>query len=81
MLYEVITSPMTDTLLLVDGSSYLYRAFHALPGLGPKRVRALYDELHVHTLPQLLRAARDQRIRSLPGFGAASEQRIAHVIV
>ncbi len=24
---------MTDTLLLVDGSSYLYRAFHALPDL------------------------------------------------
>jgi DNA polymerase (family 10) len=51
-----------------------------LPGLGPKRVRALYEELHVHTLPQLLRAARDGRIRSLPGFGAKSEQRIAEAI-
>jgi DNA polymerase (family 10) len=51
-----------------------------LPGLGPKRVRALYEELHVHTLPQLLRAARDGRIRSLPGFGAKTEQRIAEAI-
>jgi DNA polymerase (family 10) len=51
-----------------------------LPGLGPKRVRALYDELHVHTLSQLLRAARDQRIRALHGFGEASEARIAAAI-
>ncbi len=51
-----------------------------LPGLGPKRVRALYEELHVHTLPQLLRAARDGRIRSLPGFGVRIEQRIAEAV-
>jgi DNA polymerase (family X) len=51
-----------------------------LPGLGPKRVRALYDELHVHTLPQLLRAARDGRIRTLPGFGAKTEEHIASAI-
>lgn len=51
-----------------------------LPGLGPRRVRALYEELHVHTLPQLLRAARDGRIRSLPGFGAKTEQHIAEAI-
>jgi len=47
-----------------------------LPGLGPKRVRALYEELHVTTLAQLARAARDGRIRSLPGFGARTEARI-----
>jgi len=29
--------PKTDTLVLVDGSSYLYRAFHALPSLGNSR--------------------------------------------
>ncbi len=51
-----------------------------LPGLGPKRVRALYEELHVHTLPQLLRAARDGRIRSLPGFGSKTEERIVAAI-
>jgi DNA polymerase (family 10) len=51
-----------------------------LPGLGPKRARALYDELHVHSLAQLLRAARDGRIRDLPGFGEKTEQRIAAAI-
>ncbi|HTQ75903.1 MAG TPA: DNA polymerase/3'-5' exonuclease PolX [Burkholderiales bacterium] len=44
-----------------------------VPGLGPKRVRALYRELDVQTLEQLQRAARDGRIRSLHGFGEKSE--------
>lgn len=51
-----------------------------LPGLGPKRVRALYERLHVHTPEQLLRAARDGRIRELPGFGAKTESRIAEAV-
>ncbi len=51
-----------------------------LPGLGPKRVRALYEELQVTTLAQLARAARDGRIRALPGFGAKTESRILEVI-
>jgi len=55
-------------------------ALLTVPGLGPKKVRALYDELHVHTLPQLLRAARDGRVRSLPGFGPRTEEQIAHSI-
>jgi DNA polymerase (family 10) len=51
-----------------------------LPGLGPKRVRALYEELHVTTLPALARAARDGRIRALAGFGAKTESRILEAI-
>jgi DNA polymerase (family 10) len=47
-----------------------------IPGLGPKRVRALYQDLEVQTLEQLLRAARDGRIRELPGFGEKIESRI-----
>ncbi len=51
-----------------------------LPGLGPKRVRALYEELHVTDLAQLARAARDGCIRALPGFGAKTEARILAAI-
>jgi len=47
-----------------------------IPGLGPKRVRALYEDLDVQSLEQLLRAARDGRIRELPGFGKKTESRI-----
>ena len=51
-----------------------------LSGLGPKRVRALYEELHVTNLAQLARAARDGRIHTLPGFGARTEARILEAI-
>jgi len=47
-----------------------------IPGLGPKRVRTLYQDLEVQTLEQLLRAGRDGRIRELPGFGEKIETRI-----
>ncbi len=51
-----------------------------IPGLGPKRVQALYHELDIHTLEQLHRAARDGRLRQLPGFGLKTEQHILHAI-
>lgn len=47
-----------------------------IPGLGPKRVHVLYHELGIRTPAQLLSAAREGRIREVPGFGAASERRI-----
>lgn len=51
-----------------------------IPGLGPKRVRALHHELDVQTVEQLARAAQDGRIRELPGFGAKTEQTILQAI-
>ena len=47
-----------------------------IPGLGPKRVRALYYDLHIKSLKQLEDAVRRGRLRQLPGFGPKTEQRI-----
>jgi DNA polymerase (family X) len=47
-----------------------------LRGLGPKRARALYDALKIHSLAQLERSARAGRIRELAGFGAKTEANI-----
>ncbi len=51
-----------------------------LPGLGPKRVHALFHELDIHTTEQLERAARDGLIQTLPGFGAKTEARILEAL-
>lgn len=51
-----------------------------IPGLGPKRVKTLYHDLDVQTLEQLHRAARDGRIRTLPGFGEKTENNILQAI-
>ena len=51
-----------------------------IPGLGPKRVKTLYHDLDVQTLEQLYRAARDGKIRDLPGFGEKTENNILQAI-
>jgi DNA polymerase (family 10) len=51
-----------------------------IPGLGPKRVRTLYQRLHVETPEQLLSAAEGRQIRELPGFGEKTETHILQSI-
>jgi len=51
-----------------------------IPGLGPKRINVLYQECDIHTVEQLHRAALDGRLRTLPGFGAKTEQHILDAI-
>lgn len=51
-----------------------------IPGLGPKRVKALYHDLDVQTVEQLYRAARDGRIRALSGFGEKTELNILQAV-
>jgi DNA polymerase (family 10) len=47
-----------------------------LPGLGPKTVRLIYQELGVRTLDELRVAAESGRIRTLRGLSVTTEQRI-----
>ncbi len=51
-----------------------------IPGLGPKRVRALHDRLKVKTVEQLARAAQAGKIRELEGFGAKTEATILEAL-
>jgi DNA polymerase (family 10) len=51
-----------------------------VPGLGPKRVRRLYEECQVQTIEQLAEAARSGRISSMRGFGRKTEQKIADAL-
>ena len=44
-------------------------SFLQVPGLGPGRARAVYQELGVSTLDELEQAARQGRLREVPGFG------------
>ncbi len=51
-----------------------------IPGLGPKRVKALYQKLKIESLTDLARAARDGQIRALEGFGAKTEATILQAL-
>ncbi|NLY10411.1 MAG: DNA polymerase/3'-5' exonuclease PolX, partial [Firmicutes bacterium] len=47
-----------------------------VPGLGPKLVRRLYEELGIENSDQLMKAAKEQKIRKLKGLGAKIELNI-----
>lgn len=51
-----------------------------IPGLGPKRVKALHETLGVTTLPELLEATRKGRVKDIAGFGEKTERRIAEAV-
>ena len=47
-----------------------------VPGLGPKKVKALVGELGIDSLDALEQACRDGRVREVKGFGAKTEAAI-----
>jgi DNA polymerase (family 10) len=47
-----------------------------LPGLGPKRIKLLYDKLRVRTLNDLRQAIKAGRLHELRGFGPAIEKKL-----
>jgi DNA polymerase (family 10) len=48
----------------------------ALPGLGPKRARRLFDELGIDSLESLRAAAEAEQLRELKGFGPKFESTV-----
>jgi DNA polymerase (family 10) len=50
--------------------------FLRLPALGPKTARRIWQELGITTVDELRQAAEAERLRTLPGLGAKTEERI-----
>jgi DNA polymerase (family 10) len=55
-------------------------SFMQLPGLGPKTARRIWRELGVTTLDELRDAAASQRLRTLRGLGAKTEERVVEAL-
>ena len=51
-----------------------------IPGLGPKTLLRLRDELAVHKVADLRAAITDQKLRDLKGLGAKMEEKLSHAI-
>jgi DNA polymerase (family 10) len=47
-----------------------------IPGLGPKKARAIHVTLGISSLAELEAAAADGKLRDLPGFGETTEKKI-----
>jgi DNA polymerase (family 10) len=48
----------------------------AIPGVGTKTVRRLWEQLGITDIDALEKAAREGKLRDLPGLGAKSEARV-----
>jgi DNA polymerase (family 10) len=51
-----------------------------LPGVGPKKVRALYEQLGIEHLDHLRQACMEGHVAKLKGFGAKTQQNILEAI-
>jgi len=48
----------------------------AIPGLGPKKIKALHDKLGIESVEQLEKACQDSKVASLDGFGEKTQAKI-----
>lgn len=47
-----------------------------IQGMGPKKINAIYDKLHVNSIAELEQACLDDRVAHLPGFGKKTQDNI-----
>jgi len=52
----------------------------SLPGLGAKKIKALYDQLGISSIEHLQKACEDGRVAELPGFGQTTQQKLCESI-
>ena len=51
-----------------------------IPGVGPKKINAIYNQLHVNSIPDLVQACEENKVAALPGFGKKTQDKIVQGI-
>ncbi|MBU3665429.1 MAG: DNA polymerase/3'-5' exonuclease PolX [Chthoniobacterales bacterium] len=51
-----------------------------VPGLGPKKIKALYERLDVASFADLEKACKDGKVAGLEGFGAKTQEKLLHAL-
>ncbi len=46
------------------------------PGVGPKKINAIYNQLRVESIPDLVQACEENKVAALPGFGKKTQDKI-----
>jgi len=47
-----------------------------IPGVGPKKINAIYNQLHVTSIEELEQACKEGKVAALPGFGKKTQDNI-----
>src|SRR5437660_2189601 len=51
-----------------------------IPGVGPKKINVIYSQLHVNSIPDLIKACEEGKVAALPGFGKKTQDKIVQGI-
>ncbi len=51
-----------------------------IPGLGAKKIKALYEQLQVSSIAQLQEACATDRVAQMPGFGKTTQEKLCRAI-
>jgi DNA polymerase (family X) len=49
----------------------------SIPGLGAKKIKALYEKLQISSIEQLQQACQSGRVAELPGFGETTQEKLS----
>ena len=47
-----------------------------IPGLGAKKIKALYEKLQISSIADLQEACESDRVAELPGFGKTTQEKL-----
>ncbi len=47
-----------------------------IPGVGPKKINAIYNQLHITSIADLIEAINENKVAALPGFGKKTQDKI-----
>ena len=47
-----------------------------IPGVGPKKINAIYNALHINSIEELEQACKEDKVAKLPGFGKKTQDKI-----
>ncbi|HEY0752874.1 MAG TPA: DNA polymerase/3'-5' exonuclease PolX [Ktedonobacteraceae bacterium] len=61
---------------LLRDTPVVKREMLRIPGVGPKKINAIYSQLHVNSLAELVKVCEEHKVAELPGFGRKTEDKI-----
>lgn len=74
---ELVTTGKLDFYEeLLRDTPPIKREMSRIPGVGPKKINAIYSQLHVNSMAELIQACQDHKVATLPGFGKKTEDKI-----
>jgi DNA polymerase (family 10) len=61
---------------LVSATPAIKLQMMRIPGVGPKKINAIYTQLHINSIEELVQACQEHKVAALPGFGKKTEENI-----